>query len=163
MWVLGFEVHGIGIGVGGYARSKGYMVPYMVPYLLQKGSEVWALGFYRLYEGYIRGPRLRANMKGPFCLRLVKVPPTAHPCKNPTMLYGFNAKRVSAAVMKIWHSVAAAYRAAHDCDDYITKYPSQNVPDSPDTASHDAANVLQHESDGNKRWHKRSPLRRNHA
>ena len=30
-----------------------------------KGSEVWALGLYRVDTGYERGPHLRAHAKGP--------------------------------------------------------------------------------------------------
>ena len=42
------------------------MGPNVVPNLLLKGSDVWALNLYRVYKGCIRGPLLRAHIKGPW-------------------------------------------------------------------------------------------------
>ena len=41
------------------------MVPQYDPLPSLKNSEVWALGEYRVYKGYIRVSRLRAHIKGP--------------------------------------------------------------------------------------------------
>lgn len=44
---------------------------------------------------------------------------------SAAMLYGFNGTQISVTLRTIWSSVVAAYRAAHNCDYYITKYQAK--------------------------------------
>ena len=41
------------------------MGPTCGPLPPSEGSDVWALGLYRVYKGYIRGTPLRVDTKGP--------------------------------------------------------------------------------------------------